>query len=805
MGLVMNVGTTSYTRAATDEITDGRRHRAIMKVLRSSTRRFWASFLLIINRTNRAFYVNDSYYMKKRLCFFLLLLLPAAVLAQNAKPANDFNLNFDKKTPSKALPDQWVEWGRGYSVAADSTTKRNGSYSVLIKAPAKKENLPFGCVASSIPAAYQGREIELRGYLKYNQVEAGWAGLMMRIDGPSGALQFSNMQADNHRGTQDWKQFSISFPLPSAATTIHIGAILTGTGELWADDFELLIDGKPFYEAPEKKPLAADLDKEFDQGSKVPLGTGYPLSKEMISDLTHLGKIWGFLKYYHPAIAKGNYNWDYELFRTLTPFVQAKTTAERQKIMLSWIEKLGPAGVAKPFEIPKDAPLKPDLDWIGRSDFNKGLADALAMIVPADRAGEHYYIGRYPANNPDFRNERTYGQMHYPDAGFRLLSLYRYWNMIEYFFPYKALIREDWDAVLEEFVPKFVMAANETEYKLATLALIARVKDTHANVYGQHEALERHFGDKYAPVELAFIEGKPVVVDYYNRRLGEACELKIGDVIETVNGKPIPQIIKEKTPYTPASNEPTRLKNIAPNLIRSNDSTVAVTYKRNGKILKANVKVYGTNSINIYANFNRADTCFKFVAPDIAYIFPGKFKNAYLKTLAPEIMKSKGVIVDMRCYPSDFMVFTFGSMLVPESRPFAKFSGASLETPGLFTMGPEVKLGGNNPGHYKGKVVVIVNEKTLSQSEYTTMAFSAGPNTTVVGSTTAAADGNVSPIVLPGGIRTGISGLGVYYPDGKETQQIGIVPDVEVRPTIAGIKAGRDELLEKAMEIINAK
>jgi len=82
------------------------------------------------------------------------------------------------------------------------------------------------------------------------------------------------------------------------------------------------------------------------------------------------------------------------------------------------------------------------------------------------------------------------------------------------------------------------------------------------------------------------------------------------------------------------------------------------------------------------------------------------------------------------------------------------------------------------------------------------MAFRAGDNTTVIGSTTAGADGNVSKIFLPGGLRTMISGIGVYYPDGKETQRIGIIPDIEVQPTIQGIKDGRDELVEQAIKII---
>jgi C-terminal processing protease CtpA/Prc len=66
----------------------------------------------------------------------------------------------------------------------------------------------------------------------------------------------------------------------------------------------------------------------------------------------------------------------------------------------------------------------------------------------------------------------------------------------------------------------------------------------------------------------------------------------------------------------------------------------------------------------------------------------------------------------------------------------------------------------------------------------------------VVGSTTAGADGNISQIVLPGGLRTVISGIGVFYPDRRPTQQVGIVPDLVVRPTIAGIRQGRDEVLE---------
>jgi C-terminal processing protease CtpA/Prc len=72
----------------------------------------------------------------------------------------------------------------------------------------------------------------------------------------------------------------------------------------------------------------------------------------------------------------------------------------------------------------------------------------------------------------------------------------------------------------------------------------------------------------------------------------------------------------------------------------------------------------------------------------------------------------------------------------------------------------------------------------------------------VIGSTTAGADGNVSNFNLPGGLSSMMSGLGVFYPNKKPTQRVGMIPDVEVKPTIAGLRAGRDELMEEAIRQI---
>src|SRR5690606_33498964 len=113
--------------------------------------------------------------------------------------------------------------------------------------------------------------------------------------------------------------------------------------------------------------------------------------------------------------------------------------------------------------------------------------------------------------NPVFKNENPYPGMQWNDTGYRLLALFRYWNMIEYFFPYKYLTDKDWDDVLRGYIPKMVSSDNELSYKLTILTLIGEVQDTHANIWQQDSTLNQFYGKNIAPIEVKIIEKKVVV------------------------------------------------------------------------------------------------------------------------------------------------------------------------------------------------------------------------------------------------------------------------------------------------------
>ncbi len=712
-------------------------------------------------------------------------------------------LDLDFEQPKHDNTRSWSDFGgSGYKIYIDSTTAKHGKFSAVIENTGKGKD--FKALAFTLPDNYKGKKIRLSGYIKTEKVTAGYAGLWMRIDPNIG---FDNMKDRGITGTTDWKKYEITLQLnPKETDKIVLGGLLVGNGKMWLDKLEVSIDGKkledPKLKTYQRKKFPAEKDHEFDKGSTIVIPD---LSPERIDNLALLGKIWGFLKYHHPNIAAGNYNWDYELFRILPDYLKADKQ-QRNKVLLNWINKYGtipPCKTCK--QTAADAVLQPDLSWIAKSDLSVEVKAALKKVYECRNQKDHYYISLRPGvKNPEFTHENAYQEMTYPDSGFRLLSLYRYWNMIEYFYPNKHLTDKDWGQILTEYIPKFIEAENELTYELAALQLIGEVHDTHANLWGGGDKLAEARGNNYAVCRAEFIEDKFVVVDYYNPELLEESKLKIGDIITHIQGKPINTLVDSLEAYYPHSNKAAMLRDISIDLLRSPKNQLSIQYISEGKAYQHKLPLYESDKLDMYHWYkvNKEEKSFKRINGDIGYISLANIKKEDIPEIKKSFRDTKGIIIDIRNYPSTFVPFRLGSYFVSKPTHFVKFTQGNIHNPGEFTFrkGTRIKSRGKT---YKGKLVVLVNEKTQSQAEYTAMAFRAVEDAKIVGSTTAGADGNISPILLPGGLRTMISGIGVYYPDATPTQRVGIVPDRIITPTIEGIKKGKDEVLEKAIELIN--
>ena len=735
--------------------------------------------------------------------FCLLFFL---ILFSRFNNAPDHNNGFESVDQTSLLPSGWSFQAPNYnSIKLDSITKYEGKYSLSIEnsiefnTPQEVGNY-FNVKADETYSKEVG-SIELRGFMKMDEIAGDYAGLWLKLEAEDGQLAFVDIK---HVGTHDWAEYRVKLPYSKKIKEIAYGGILAGVGKVWFDKFRLYKDGKPMYNLRRIAPKKAQLDTSYLNGSGI---TNIQINAKNITNLAIVGQVWGFLKYHHPYAGSGEVNWDAELFKILANTLKCNNLRELSHSLEAYIDSLSKVKKCDDCKILSSSKvfMAPDYgDLFTRKLLSESLTNKLKYIQQNRSIKQNYWVKKEPSlGYPLFVNEKSYDQMLFPDTGYRLLSLFRYWSIINYYSPYREITEYNWNQVLKDFIPQFVATENAKQYTLATLRLIATIKDTHANIFNNYPTLESIKGKYRVPFRSEFVEHKLIVSGYRTDTLGIQGKVKIGDIIVSINGQRIEKLVKRYLPITPASNYDTQLRDLPWNyLMRSNDEEMQFVVKRNGKVIKLNIPTLKGKS-TYTAPKQKEKGPYYLINDQIGYVNAGRYLNSELALMEKMFTKTKGIIVDLREYPSDFMPYTFASYLKSFKSMFLKWSTVEYSSPGTFVITDSAYNGPSKNGEsYNGKVVVIVNSDTQSQGEFTTMALQSSPNVSVIGSQTAGADGEVSTIVLPGGIYTRISSKGIFYPDNSPSQGTGVKINRIVKPTIKGIMDGKDELLEKAINIL---
>jgi C-terminal processing protease CtpA/Prc len=529
------------------------------------------------------------------------------------------------------------------------------------------------------------------------------------------------------------------------------------------------------------------------------------LTPQQVDNVAALGQVWGLLKYFHPAVAGGQRDWDAEFLRQLPAMLACPSGEQRSQLLSAWVTGLGavPANAASPAPPTKLVRLATDLRWAqDKRRFSTPLRQQLAFIVANHYQGAPYYVSQLGSTTL-FPHEEAYAEPALPTLGIRLLGLCRYWNMFQYYYPYTYALGEEWAAVLPALLPRFAEARTPLVYRHAALALFTHVHDGHARFYPPDPLLEAERGAYQVAADVQFIDNQAVVVGVRHDGHVPASPLAPGDVLTQFAGTPVADLVRQRLPETGASNRPAQLNTIALNLLYCATPQVAVQVLRAGQALRLAVPAVQVGSV-LPAAPAVADSMYRFLTPEVGYIDMARIKAAKVPAIMQAFAHAKGIVVDQRNYPGEFVATYLPGFCLPQPVPFAKFTQRDPGCPGRFLWHAPDTLAPKGPTPFTGRVVVLVNEKSRSLAEFTAMAFQATPHGLLLGSQTAGADGNSTPITLPGGLKTLMTGIGAYYPNGRETQRVGLVIDVPVRPTVAGLRAGRDELLDRAIEVITA-
>jgi len=525
--------------------------------------------------------------------------------------------------------------------------------------------------------------------------------------------------------------------------------------------------------------------------------------------LETLCKVWGFLKYYHPYIVKGGTEWDQQLVKHIPLVISAKNKQELSRLYMGWIDSLGKVKVCKKCRstVPGSLTNNPDLKWLeNREVFSDSLIAKLEYI--RDNRSQHinYNSDKSRLVAPvSFEDRQPYAGMTFPGMEYRLLGLFRFWNVINYYFPYKTDIGEDWNDVLREMTGRVKNARDTVEYQLLMAELTARINDSHSGLTNMY--IMQHIGWYQVPFRIRIIDEKAVVTGFYNDSLSRTDDIQYGDAIVSVNDRPVPEIIAERSVYTCASNWPRKLDKIAWFLLNGTNDSIRITFDRDGKIFQKSIHRYKIRDLGLswesWWKITYADTSQKIriLNNHIGYINMGMLKLKEVSDVMDQMMTMDAIIFDMRNYPNGTARSIAGCLGVKRTA-FALYSSPLKGNPGIF----EERLdygGSSNPHPYKGKVVILTNEMTISQAEYSCMLIQAVIPTTIIGSQTAGADGDIALFTFPGGYKVAFSGHGIYYPDGRKTQRTGIVPDIKVEQTVDGVRKRKDEILERAVQFLS--
>lgn len=535
-------------------------------------------------------------------------------------------------------------------------------------------------------------------------------------------------------------------------------------------------------------------------------------------ELSTLAMTWGHLKYFHPEIADGKQNWDSVLISAIQNILVSKKRS-LVKEELSQLFKIAGKNTA-PERIARNVlpiSLKNyDDSWINQNKFltieQKNL---LIFNTKHPYAGVNFYAQPNPENDSTVftPNEKPYKEMLYPNVNYRLLSLFRFWNVINYYYPYKYAIGRPWDSVLQEMIPVMINATDTLSYHKALSKMSASINDSHGGLW---PSVFTSFTGKYSPpFNFTLIDGKAVVTKIVDSLSCKGSTIRVGSVISSIDHVSIKRRIKANLNYVPASNYGGKLKTMMAFILNSDVPQALYTFQNpDGKKVADTIKQLERNFLKEYSDFMKmtSPVTAKVMNGNIGYIFFSNINGKNLDSAINAVSNTRAIIFDMRNYPTNgYGTYYLPDYLLSQPQIYARNTYPNYSYPGMFKYkiaNDDTKVsrvGKINPKPYRGKIILLVDYRTQSAAEWACMTLMTAPDVTVIGNQTAGADGNVTRTILPGNYKINFSGLGIYFPNGSATQRKGIPINIEVKYKIKDIIYDIDPVLQRAIAFVTKK
>ncbi len=664
--------------------------------------------------------------------------------------------------PAPGKPDaSLIAWR--YRGAAMAPTAR-GPYSAKrtnrsAPAPAAQGNL-FAHVAQVYPAAtLHGATIRLRARVRIADPNAqGWAGLWLRVDRGQQQGFFDNMYERPVRDTA-WREYVIEGTVATDATRIVFGALTSGAMSADVDAIELAVRSDLGTWSP--LPIA---DASFEAAAPAP-GTWSQNGMQ------------GAYTFSRPASGAA----DGQRFLRITAATGTTATGTTA------------AGASQPpvdaFETPlAGAFIDVQLARGLQARVPLSLTDAEARVPsvePAALAALRTFLTTFV--NPWGRD----------DADVRLADAVVAWNVFRHFYPYWSDIEVDWDARLGPQLQTALDAPTTREgHHDALRALVADVHDGHGNV----REVARPLTTYRLPLQFRILGERLLVT-----ASGDSA-VPAGSLVNAIDGVPASERVAKEVRLASGTSQWRKARaQLALAVCRTGSDVRLTVEPPRGASRQATL---ACNAGVAYPAEPRPDSIAQ-LQPGIWYVDLTRVRATQLREVVDKLASARGVVFDVRGYPTDI-----GFQLIPHlvssaegepdswmhvsriAQPFGVIDGWSSQSWRVQPATPHVAV----------PRVFLTDGRAISYAESVMGYVRDHKLGTIVGGATAGANGNIADFTVPGGFTIVFTGMRVTRHDGRTPfHMIGVTPDIPLEPTLAGIRAGRDELLERALSVLRTR
>ncbi|MBL8945925.1 MAG: hypothetical protein JNK45_22365 [Myxococcales bacterium] len=361
------------------------------------------------------------------------------------------------------------------------------------------------------------------------------------------------------------------------------------------------------------------------------------------------------------------------------------------------------------------------------------------------------------------------------------------WNAIQHFYVYFDVVDADWEAELDAAIADVLDDDDAIELELTLSRMLAKLHDAHARVVGPHTT----WGS--APIQLARVEGRVVVV-----AAAPTTGLHRGDEIVAIDGQPVEARLRERSAFVSGSPQWIDVQLLSRARVTRGlaGTSVALEVLRDGRAVRIETERLRDNRIDA---FHRP--AIERMADGLYYVDLERLEWPELQRALPKLARAREIVFDVRDgVHLDFEHTLSHLVREPVTKPWMFVprvihpdrSPAPQWSPMAMTLLPAQP-------HIGARATFLIDASTVSSDE-TFTAFVQGVGLgESYGAPTAGTNGDAALIEVPGGFQVYFSGMKARRFDGTQYQVVGLQPTHPVSRTLAGVRAGRDEIRDAAL------